>query len=391
MLWHDATDASRGDSAKVRIPVAFTAEFRVAGADGAKGAQVTAYVRALRIADAEWRFNLLTFHPEDTENLERGFTGTVLSEDWFTGKGGYSHVFENRVLRKGETVAGYPRLLMGWDYDCFTVPVWACVDEYCRLRDRNVCDWVYFDNPGEISNEEEAPSDGGGGSSGGSGDAPSPIPIPLDIDDELDEFPCAQALVAQLTTLDNGLAKLLDEIFGESKNFNVNFESSNLLDDNVDGIETGQGLSSDHWGSPTYESTIQLNTFILENATKEYILVTMYHEAIHSYLRAKQNQLGTVAFNTKYPEITEYEYTYGNGKRTRKYEIDQNHTRFAIYVDALSDAIRSFNPNMPFASARAMAKMGIVAGPSLSNAEKLLNGNERDVSKGNSKGTKCIQ
>lgn len=228
------------------------------------------------------------------------------------------------------------------------------------------------------------PEDGGGGS--GSGGNTS---VRLDIRDSLDNYPCAKALVAQLTALDNGLAKLLHEVFDESENFNITFESSSSLADNVDGVETGQGLPFENWDNPAYTSTIKLNTIILENATKEYLLATMYHEAIHSYLRAKRNQLGLAVFSVEYPEITEYEYTYGNGKRTKKYKIDERHTRFAVYVDALTDAILSFNSNMPLASARAMAKMGIVTEESMTNQEKLLNGYERDVSQGNSKGTKC--
>ncbi|MFC3199490.1 hypothetical protein ACFOET_17845, partial [Parapedobacter deserti] len=281
------------------------------------------------------------------------------------------------------------RRLMGTETHCFTTTVYAYVNGILNsTHSRTTCITINTGSNGE----QEAidwidPGDGGGG--GPWQNPPEDQTVTMDINDELDDYPCAKALVVQLTALDNGLAKLLDEIFGDSENFEINFESSDLLADDEDGVETGHGLSFDNWNNPTYNSTVKLNTFILENATKEYILVTMYHEALHSFLRAEQSRMGNATFHTKYPEMTEYEYTYGNGKRTKKYKIAQNHARFAVYVDAMTDAIRSFNPNMPLASARAMAKMGIVESSSLSNTEKLLNGNERDVSKGNSKGTKC--
>lgn len=379
LRWQDATNTHKGDSLIVHIPVAFATEFRMARADGTKGPQLFAHLRALRIGDAEWQFSLLTWYPTETGDPDRGFSGTVSSEDWFTGKGVYSHVFENRLLRKGETHTGHPRLLMGWEYECGTVPVLACVDGYCTPRERNFCGWAY------TTTEEQyvTDNDGGGGPSGGNSGSPG-TPINLDIKDKLDEYPCAQALVNQLTTLDNDIANLLSKTFDKNKDYNIHFVADPDLPINVDGEER-EGRGGVDW----YEGTIALNSFILENASQEYILATMYHEVLHSYLNVEFGRLGNTEFANQYPKVTSYEVAGKNGKKIRKFALLEGHQNFGPYITSLTNAILSFNPKMPFNRARAIAKMGIVKEESMTNQEKLLNGYEKDTSKGNSKGTKC--
>lgn len=51
---------------------------------------------------------------------------------------------------------------------------------------------------------------------------------------------------------------------------------------------------------------ITLNTNILDSASQEYILVTMYHEVLHAYLYSLKQELGAVAFQQNYPTIVEY-------------------------------------------------------------------------------------
>ncbi|MEC3878773.1 hypothetical protein [Parapedobacter sp. 10938] len=388
LLWEEAFTTHGGKTTYVFVPIR-TGETYYAGETEGKQHPVTARLRA-SATDGKWAFDLVLYIPEGNGWEASGrFTGTAIAEAWFGGRSRMAHFYDGRLMANGRGPDGRITKLMGTT--CYTTTVSAYVNGMLNTTyTSTTC--IGSGGPGQDDGWGPLPEPDpriGNEDDGSGDDTPENRNLTLDITDKLNDYPCAQALVAQLTTLDNGLAKLLDEIFGNSENFNVNFESSDLLADDEDGTETGQGLSLDNWDNPTYTSTIKLNTFILENATKEYILITMYHEALHSFLRAERNRLGSTAFSTKYPGFTEYEYTYGNGKRTKKYKIAQTHARFAIYVDALTDAIQSFNPDMPLASARAMAKMGIVEDSSLSNTEKILNGNERDVSTGNAKGTKC--
>ena len=54
-----------------------------------------------------------------------------------------------------------------------------------------------------------------------------------------------------------------------------------------------------------------------------------------------------------------------------------NHDRFVTFVEKLAQTITNYNPNIPLAIARAMAKVGIVEESSLSNDEKLLDQGQR--------------
>lgn len=136
---------------------------------------------------------------------------------------------------------------------------------------------------------------------------------------------------------------------------------------------------------------------MLENATQEYILLTMYHESIHSFLRAENIRLGDTNFKEKYPDVNEYDFPYKNGTKVKKYQLLSDHAKFHSFVENLAQAARSFNPNFPLDRARALAKMGIVTGDSMTNDEKLLNDYERrdpnhpnwDLIKDLSKGQKC--
>ena len=76
------------------------------------------------------------------------------------------------------------------------------------------------------------------------------------------------------------------------------------------------------------KSVIELNPDVLLGASNEYIMATMYHEALHGYLHLEQKKLGAAAFNAKYPavkvqptaadstkfSIDEGEYYYGRWK-----------------------------------------------------------------------------
>jgi len=201
--------------------------------------------------------------------------------------------------------------------------------------------------------------------------------------DSLQGYPCAQSLLAKLPSLNNDLAAKIKSVFSDSKDFNITFVARNNMG-NVGGETLTNAGSATYW-----ESKIALNAANLQSATQEYILATMYHEAVHAYLGYEHAQLGSTAFDAKYPKIKNYEITSANGKKTRKFDLLDDHERFVSFISQMKSAVLSFNPSLPADVLEALVRMGIVDPSAMTNQQKLLNDYEKDASTGNSKGTKC--
>ena len=165
--------------------------------------------------------------------------------------------------------------------------------------------------------------------------------------------PCAKALLAQAPNLNNDIAKILRETFGTNNNINVTFKEKNSLRGTTTSGETTRLKSSEG----IIDIEIGLNPDILNSATKEYILATMYHEVIHAFLRVELAKLGESAFYKKYPNsfihngtgLLEY-----NEKGVIKYIpyskiefVIGDHFQLEPFINNLANAIQSFNPNMP--------------------------------------------
>lgn len=76
----------------------------------------------------------------------------------------------------------------------------------------------------------------------------------------------------------NRITNLIRDVFGESEEFNIIFENSDLNDNSLDGI-TGTSFTN---SAITF--TITLNDGALGSASKEYIMVTVFHELLHAYM-----------------------------------------------------------------------------------------------------------
>ena len=206
--------------------------------------------------------------------------------------------------------------------------------------------------------------------------------------------PCAKALLAQAPNLNNDIARLMRNTFGTSDKFNVIFKEKNSLRGTTTSGETTRLKSSES----IIDIEIGLNPDILNSATKEYILATMYHEVIHAFLRVELAKLGESAFYKKYPNsfihngtgLLEY-----NEKGVIKYIpyskiefVIGDHFQLEPFINNLADAIQSFNPNMPTEVTKALAKVGIIQQKDLSPKEIEYNFNEK-VGNNNKIGTKC--
>jgi len=201
--------------------------------------------------------------------------------------------------------------------------------------------------------------------------------------DSLNGYPCAQSLVGSIGNLNDSISKLINATFGSGEDYNLTFVPREGM-----GSIDGERIKASGVPGQTLNVTIALNTDVLSNATKEYILVTMYHEAIHAYL-AYEYSRDSVAYNIKFPNIKTYDVVSPNGKRVKKFDLLDDHERFGSFINLLEQSIKSFNPNMPSNIVTAIARMGIVDPSAMTNDQKLLNGYERNVNDGNSRGTKC--
>ena len=227
----------------------------------------------------------------------------------------------------------------------------------------------------------------GGGGSGSGEDL-----IPEKVDEinitELKDYPCAFSVAQELPNLENNIAKILADTFEINEKINVTFKADKSMKDTEDGYTEGKGSIT----NKTLDMTISLNANMLGTATKEYILVTMYHEVIHAYLSYQRLNLGKEAFDKEYPKVDCYEITNSKGEIIQRFSfINENlydaHPRFTNFISSLENAISAYNPNLSKDVVKSLVRSGIFS--DLTDSEIALNQNERDTSKGLSKGTKC--
>ncbi|AJW63672.1 hypothetical protein VO54_02200 [Elizabethkingia miricola] len=229
----------------------------------------------------------------------------------------------------------------------------------------------------------------GGGGGGGDTSSPSNEVDKIDIT-ELQKYPCAFAVAQELPNLQNDLGTILNKIFKNSDKYNITFKAGTMPD-----ADDGYTRSAPKKEADKFFATITLNEKMLNSATKEYILITMYHEVIHAYLGYELMQLGDTKFQEKYPMYLFYNDYDASGNVIRRFTFKENHNEFGSFMDTLTNVLTSYNssksPNNPLSAEtiKAMVKGGIT---SLSQAEKDLNEREKGFNTqkyGNPNGTKC--
>ncbi|WP_407480702.1 hypothetical protein [Elizabethkingia meningoseptica] len=212
-----------------------------------------------------------------------------------------------------------------------------------------------------------------------------PVPQPKIDVEQLKDYPCAYAIAKELTNekIGSDLAKLIKDTFDTGDKTNITFQAKEGMGI-VDGQRTGVSYKDG-----VFNATIDLNADVLRYATKEYILVTMYHEAIHAYIGYQVSTLPYNEYLSKFPKVSSYEVKDSQGNVTTKYSLDKDHMNYGTFINGLTNIIKSYNPKISNDVAEAMAKWGVVT--DLSNDEILKNNNERDTRNGNNTGTKCAE
>ena len=189
--------------------------------------------------------------------------------------------------------------------------------------------------------------------------------------------PCAKALLAQAPNLNNDIARLMRNTFGTSDKFNITVRNKSFATDTLHKGDVAYTVpkGSISGNVHTLDCDIYLNDDIITRASQEYILATIYHEVIHSYLIYELQTLGAVAFNQKYPSVYMKEFPIGNRNKTKMYTLIrvEQHDKFSNFIESLAQSIMSFpNTKISLETARAMAKAGVVEETSLSEKEKDL-------------------
>jgi len=200
-----------------------------------------------------------------------------------------------------------------------------------------------------------------------------------EIIDSLRGYPCAQKLLKKAPNLTNKIALLIKKTFNNGMDVNLKFTVDNTLKGTtVDGKASSfSGLANGSVG--TY--TIGINPDVLNNATQEYILVTLYHEALHAYFEQMRKTLTSAQFTSRFGNLA------SNGGRTLFREVNGHFEMGANnFLLGMRDAIIELNGSFNLARAYALAKGGVVL---LNANDKTINEQERDVTKTGYTGTKC--
>ena len=194
------------------------------------------------------------------------------------------------------------------------------------------------------------------------------------IEDKLTN-PCAKALLAQAPNLNNDIARLMRNTFGTSDKFNITV--SNYSFGNTKTIAETDCRGSISGGVHELNCSITLNDDVINGASQEYILSTIYHEVIHAYLNVERQTLESVAFKRKYPFVKEQYLSIG-GDPVRRYIFLEGHEEFTPFIENLARSVMSLpNTNISMEEAIAMAKSGVVERVSLSTREIYLDGEQK--------------
>lgn len=237
----------------------------------------------------------------------------------------------------------------------------------------NCYNFLDYSSPGWEDN-------GGGGYDygGGGGNENSNQDITID---ELQNYPCAHSIAQQLPNLNNSIASNMRQIFQNNTKYNIIFRAKSGL-----GSTDGETFATYSTEFDTFNAVINLNDEVLLNATKEYILVTMYHEVLHAFLKYQLYKLGNTEFQAQYPGVTVgYDYA-SNGTITNTFTFIEGHAQLVPFLTTLQNIVSQYNPNLPNNVITAISRAGITT---LTPEQAQLNNNERNTLLGNNLGTKC--
>jgi hypothetical protein len=172
--------------------------------------------------------------------------------------------------------------------------------------------------------------------------------------DSLQGHPCAQAILAQIPSINAQLTHMIDTIFNCSADVNIYFKPNPAW--TKDSLDNGSTLLPYHPQPSYYDQIILMNPWVMDNSSTEYILSTFLHEALHAYMWYRyilSNANMDTAFKRDFPLF------YNYGRPLTDFE-ERQHMEMALkYVGAIANAVKAYNPNLTDTVARSLAWKGL--------------------------------
>ncbi|MBB6269988.1 hypothetical protein HDF26_000415 [Pedobacter cryoconitis] len=382
--WDNAFSQSSGDTIAVFVPVKLDARITLVDG-GLPGARIDnlLYLRLMTTSKAfdGSKAEMISMIPDQIWEKGKKFSGHMFIENWFAPNISVVSRTKNSTIPTIINSKKPGDKVVNGFMDCYTATETACVGagdgETCVTNTTTVCVGG-GGNGGNPGGGGGWGGDGGGGTgtpggAGGGGGGNPGNNNPSDIIVSLKEFPCAQAVAEQLPTLKNDIAKILQKTFAQKDLINLTFEPR----PSISGTKTDGELIS----SSGSNYVVGINPDILTNSTKEYILVTLYHEGLHAYFSEKKRLLGDAEFERQFLGINV------NGGRLIAVQNEGHWPMgYDMYIRGLKDAILSLNPNFGADRALALAEAGIIQ---LEPSGSIINDQERDTRKPGYTGNKC--
>jgi len=213
---------------------------------------------------------------------------------------------------------------------------------------------TYVPDDSENYNEYLEHDQGGGGGTIENWTYTSAVSPNQHIIDSLQGYPCAQDILANLPGCNNEIDSILICVFGINEDVNLKFKPNLVLTkDSLDGYTTFPGGSASF-----YDQTIQLNPWVLQYSTKEYIAAVIIHESIHAVIDYWRNQylthqIDSNQFKSMFP-------IFWDGYRIRSDgELAQHNEMANSYIDIFKRYLKVLTPNINEDMANALAWGGL--------------------------------
>src|SRR5436190_15070569 len=125
--------------------------------------------------------------------------------------------------------------------------------------------------------------------------------------DSLQGYPCAQGILTQLPSINDNAKAILKNVFGVDSLVNIIFIADSSLSQNLNAYTQGNSIQF----NPTtgsFNVKIRINTWVLKNSSKEFIIKTMFHEAIHAFIdyhwkKYTNGLIDSTTFKQLFPKI----------------------------------------------------------------------------------------
>jgi len=171
--------------------------------------------------------------------------------------------------------------------------------------------------------------------------------------DSLLGYPCAQNILKNLPDLNDFTDSMLNVVFGLNDDVDLKFRVSTRLTSS-----SQPNGETNHLGivNGIHQLQIELNPWVLEHASQDFIARLMMHEGIHAmiqyeYEKYSSGLIDSTTFKSLYPLV--WQYSRGNLALAEHIQISE------AYVSSMAHALRSFNPALDIWKSTALAWAGL--------------------------------